>query len=407
MKLKTYLRRSVSWGLCLFMCAALLVRPALAAESIRDMTAEEYGRECSLLLNYPGVKITVELYKVADVSRSVSYDAAKGQFASVLEDLGEDLNTTRTAGDWRTLAKTLSSHLPDTPFRQKETQISGEKSTASFTGLKPGLYLVTNQTCRDKDVVYKPAPYLVCLPNWMSYEDGTGAEKWGWVSDVEVRSKVTPEDPGELVSLQVVKRWRNENGGTLRNPPNSIQVELLKDGKYDRTITLTKADNWKAIVQGLDSSYSWTVREVRNSGYRVTYHYYDEFNVEIVNTLRPSDPSDPDDPDDPPDKPDKPDKPGKPDNPDPPDNPNPPDEPDNPTPTPPPIEIEDPDVPLGPPPKIPGDPYEEIELDDPEVPLSDLPQTGQLWWPVPLLAISGIFLFLIGWVRYRGAQYEE
>ena len=39
-------------------------------------------------------------------------------------------------------------------------------------------------------------------------------------------------------------------------------------------------------------------------------------------------------------------------------------------------------------------------------PPPDLPQTGQLWWPVPVLAVSGMILFLIGYIRNRGA-YEE
>lgn len=30
-----------------------------------------------------------------------------------------------------------------------------------------------------------------------------------------------------------------------------------------------------------------------------------------------------------------------------------------------------------------------------------LPQTGQLWWPVPLLALTGSFLFLAGWLRRK------
>ena len=29
-----------------------------------------------------------------------------------------------------------------------------------------------------------------------------------------------------------------------------------------------------------------------------------------------------------------------------------------------------------------------------------LPQTGMLWWPVPLLAIAGMALFLAGWIRH-------
>lgn len=35
------------------------------------------------------------------------------------------------------------------------------------------------------------------------------------------------------------------------------------------------------------------------------------------------------------------------------------------------------------------------------IPEENLPQTGLLWWPVPALTLSGMCLFLIGWVRQR------
>ena len=35
-----------------------------------------------------------------------------------------------------------------------------------------------------------------------------------------------------------------------------------------------------------------------------------------------------------------------------------------------------------------------------------LPQTGQLWWPVPLLACGGMLCFLAGWVKNR-RDYES
>lgn len=36
----------------------------------------------------------------------------------------------------------------------------------------------------------------------------------------------------------------------------------------------------------------------------------------------------------------------------------------------------------------------------------NLPQTGQLWWPVPVLTIIGLFLILIGWVRRKESRNE-
>ena len=41
----------------------------------------------------------------------------------------------------------------------------------------------------------------------------------------------------------------------------------------------------------------------------------------------------------------------------------------------------------------------------PPPPPPDIPQTGQLWWPVPVLAVAGLMLFVIGFIRNR-RNYE-
>lgn len=38
---------------------------------------------------------------------------------------------------------------------------------------------------------------------------------------------------------------------------------------------------------------------------------------------------------------------------------------------------------------------------------STLPQTGLLWWPVPLLTICGMLLFVLGWLRHQKAPHAE
>lgn len=38
---------------------------------------------------------------------------------------------------------------------------------------------------------------------------------------------------------------------------------------------------------------------------------------------------------------------------------------------------------------------------------STLPRTGQLWWPVPILALTGIAAFTVGWVRRKTRENEN
>ena len=83
-----------------------------------------------------------------------------------------------------------------------------------------------------------------------------------------------------------------------------------------------------------------------------------------------------------PDKPDKPNTPDTPENPDNPDNPVAPGNPDNP------VAPGSPDNPV-----LPGHPDHPV--------MNGLPQTGQLNWPIPVMAVSGMLLFAYGWVTDR------
>lgn len=57
------------------------------------------------------------------------------------------------------------------------------------------------------------------------------------------------------------------------------------------------------------------------------------------------------------------------------------------------------------------DDIDEAELElldlDMDVPLAYLPQTGLLWWPVPLMAAAGVLLVTIGALLRRKAVYDE
>lgn len=63
---------------------------------------------------------------------------------------------------------------------------------------------------------------------------------------------------------------------------------------------------------------------------------------------------------------------------------------------PPEITIDEPDVPLAPA-NPPRKPPSGTTIIDGNVPLARLPQTGLLWWPVPVMGIAGVVLLLVGW----------
>lgn len=113
----------------------------------------------------------------------------------------------------------------------------------------------------------------------------------------------------------------------------------------------------------------------------------------------PSTPSEPGKPSEPekPSEPDKPTQPGTPDEPDNPDMPVDPNDPNRP------VSPGTPDNPVN-----PGNPDNPVAPGTPDNPVAPgrpdgnaLPQSGQLNWPIPFMACSGVLLFAVGWVLDR------
>lgn len=123
------------------------------------------------------------------------------------------------------------------------------------------------------------------------------------------------------------------------------------------------------------------------------YYLYDiDIDAKVPINTRPNQPPGSVDP--PGEDPDNPKDPDDPDNPKDPDNPNyPPYDPDDPTYDPDePTTDEDVDDPYD-----PDDPVDSNDPDDIVEADPELPQTGQLNWPIPVLVIAGLVLFMIGW----------
>ena len=215
-----------------------------------------------------------------------------------------------------------------------------ENGRLTFSGLEPGLYLVTGEKHTTGGVTYTPEPFLVSLPGL----DG----KDNWVYDVTADPKYGQEkEPGGnpdggTVRRKVLKVW--EDDGTEARP-ESVTVQLLRNGEVYDTVTLSEENGWSHTWTGLDKDDTWQVVEADvPDGYTVTVTR-EGITFVVTNTRSKDNPDEP--------------EPGE--------------------------EIPEEPAPQGP----------------------ALPQTGTLWWLVPLLACGGMALFLMGWARRRSEGRDE
>lgn len=382
MNVKRCFNRLTAVLLCLILCTMCLTGTALAYVRV------DTEREVSLTLQCSYSSTTVlsgaefKLYKIADISETNSYTISE-----TLEEYSISLEGLDSEG-WLDLASTLTAYFERDKIEPLSTGKTGSDGSLTFEGLEVGLYLVTGGQLIKGSYLYTPASFVVSLPNLNDADE--------WVYDVTAEVKLEREDISEppLVSRKVIKLWKDGDG---ENRPESVQVQLLRNGEVYDEVTLSEENNWTYTWTDLSDGYVWRLTEKSvPEGYTVSVSQSGA-TFTVTNTYNPDNPPDtpdnpdkPEDPDEPdnPDEPDKPDEPENPDTPDTPDTPGTPDEPGTPN-TP-----DEPDVPYN-----PGTP------DEPSEP--KLPQTGQLNWPIPVLTVSGLVLFSIGWRLYFVRKKDE
>lgn len=338
----------------------LLLSPlAVPAAAYQDIDTHRTASLTVRFKDFSGVEFSI--YRVASVSENCVFT-----LTGAFRDYPVSVNGLNSSG-WRALARTLDSYVArDDPaaLRTGETNRSGR---VSFSGLPTGLYLVVGEQYQEEEWTYTPEAFLICLPNQVDGE---------WEYDVTANCKYDQEEnPPETVDRKVLKVWEDDGNEQLR--PRSITVQLLKDGRVYDTVTLSAANNWRYTWRELDGDAVWRVVEYRTPGDYTVSVDREGITFVITNTYAPET----DIPDEPPPRSEFPPPPDE-------------DIPDDPTPqgeVPP-----DEDIPDEPPPTT------DVPPDEP-----GLPQTGMLWWPVPVLAGSGIILILLGWLwRRHEEEYE-
>ena len=243
---------------CLMSCAAL----AVSALDVKELISTD--KACSLTIGYgyDGMVFpdqTVALYKVAEVSADCQY-ALTSSFAAS----GLILNGVQTNGEWDVIRSTLEVQILTNNIEPIETMKTDESGQVRFLQLTPGLYLASAVDAVQGDFVCCFDSALIALP-------GLGTDGlWQYSVAVTAKPKVLPPiQPEEEIQWKVLKLWKGDEGRTDR--PQSIEVEIFRDGISYETVTLSAENNWSYQWLAKNDGASWKVAE-RNvpAGYTMT-----------------------------------------------------------------------------------------------------------------------------------------
>lgn len=249
--------------ICILAFSILLTLGASA--SIR--TDIDIDAKCTLDIIYSANEtgfenLEIKLFRVGNISRGGEY--------SLSDDFAQypvEISAVKTQDEWKTIANTLLSYAvadSKTPTAVGKTDSDGK---ASFENLSLGLYLVMGVGCERDGEIFTFETFMVSLPN----ADENGNPKYN-ITAYPKHSSYIPEP--EQTEYSVVKLWK-DGGYSLR--PDKIDIDIYKNGAFDRSIELSSKNSWSYSWMADDDGSVWTVVE-RNIA--------KDYTVEIVENER-------------------------------------------------------------------------------------------------------------------------
>lgn len=342
----------------------------LAVPSLASVSPPGLETECSMKVSYMDAQhlenVRISVYRVADVNKNLEF-----KWTPVYADYHLKLSMT----DPQTLALTLASYtLRDnlTPVAIDSTDENGE---ISFEGLETGMYLLVGEPYTKNNYICTPIPSLIYFPH--TGEDG----HWSYSADVEIKFEQTIDN---TVSLKALKVW---NDGKSDERPDSIQMELLRDGHTWDVVTLSALNNWRYTWEDLEKGHTWFVVEHEVPDGYTTSVVQEGITFVVTNTQEePEEPKTP--PEEPPtDTPEIPDPPKK--------------DPEFP------VETPKDDTPVNTPEEFEPQRPEPDIIEETKPSNEKLPQTGLNWEPVIYLATAGIGCLALGLIFNKKGSKEQ
>ena len=145
-------------------------------------------------------------------------------------------------------AQALESFIVGDGLSADAEGITDMNGTVVFDDLGLGLYLAVADKVRKEPLVYTAAPLLFEIKEGNSEEEAFP----------KVYSTITLS--GESVSYTVKKVWADSNNA-YRARPDDVNVELYKDGVLNDTVVLNEKNKWQYSWDSSDTGAEWRVVE--------------------------------------------------------------------------------------------------------------------------------------------------
>ncbi len=246
----------------------------------------DFSKNVNLTISYqdgtvPVVGAEFRIYSVATVDKT-----GELTLTEKFRRFNVDIQNTNSE-TWKILASTLEGYVLRDDIAVTDSGKTNQEGYLTFPSgnnkLTQGLYLVLGQRHTQGDFYYDASPFMVMLPS-----QNAETEEWLYETIVEPKyDTVEIPDIPSTVTRKVLKVW--DDAGTENLRPKEIIMQLLRDGKVYDSVSLNTENNWRYTWTGLDGQYTWTVVEKESENYKVSVTREDITFI-VTNTYSPYEP---------------------------------------------------------------------------------------------------------------------
>ena len=233
------------------MLLCLIMIYIIAPLSVYAITPIDSARPSSLTLQYAHngkcfEGLEIRSYRIAEVHENGTYDLT-GEFSNYPVKIYE----VTSQAEWRKIASTLAAFSEADQITPTCSAVTDENGMVSFTDILPGMYLTMAVTAADGSEITVFENFLTVIP----YPSDDGNHNY----DVTAYPKCESYIPDGKMEYKVIKLWKDSGSEEYR--PDSVTVDILKNGVLQSTEILSSDNNWSYRWIGEDDGSIWQVIE--------------------------------------------------------------------------------------------------------------------------------------------------
>ncbi len=232
-------------------------------------------KPCSLTVEYGYSEtlfdgLEIYTYKIADVFEDGTYELTK-EFSNYFVNI----YGITAQSEWKKVASTLASYIAADSIEPTYKAITDTNGCAKFENIEAGMYLILERKVVSGETVITFENFLTAVPS--------PSEKNEHLYDVFARPKHSAYTPTKKeFAYKIVKQWKDE--GNSADRPDSVEIDLLKDGAVHTSVILDASNNWCYTWKCEDDGSKWQAVERNISSDYVVSVEYNNTSIIVTNT---------------------------------------------------------------------------------------------------------------------------